>query len=42
MQDYAPRRLSRSRLSKIYEVRILVTHGEWLLGYDTPQAHGDA
>ncbi len=40
MQDYAPGRPSRSRINKIYEVRSLVTHGERLLGYDTPQAHG--
>ncbi len=40
MQEYAPGRPSRSRLNKIYEVRSLVTHGERLLGYDTPQAFG--
>jgi hypothetical protein len=40
MQEYAPGRPSRSRLNKIYEVRSLVTHGERLLGYDTPRAHG--
>jgi hypothetical protein len=40
MQDYAPGRPSRSQLNKIYEVRSLVTHGERLLGYDTPQVHG--
>jgi hypothetical protein len=40
LQDYAPGRPSRSRLNKIYEVRSLVAHGERLLGYDTPQAHG--
>jgi hypothetical protein len=40
MQDYAPGRPSRSRLNRIYEVRSLVTHGERLLGYDTPQAFG--
>jgi hypothetical protein len=39
MQEYAPGRPSRTRLNKIYEVRSLVTHGERLLGYDTPQAH---
>jgi hypothetical protein len=40
MQEYAPGRPSRTRLNKIYEVRSLVTHGERLLGYDTPQAFG--
>lgn len=40
MQDYAPGRPSRSRLNKIYEVRSLVTHGERLLGYDSPEAPG--
>jgi hypothetical protein len=40
MQEYAPGRPSRSRINKIYEVHSLVTHGERLLGYDTPQAHG--
>lgn len=40
MQEYAPGRPSRSRLNKIYEVRSLVTHGERLLGYDTPRAFG--
>jgi hypothetical protein len=40
MQDYAPGRPSRSRLNKIYNARSLVTHGERLLGYDTPQAYG--
>jgi hypothetical protein len=40
MQEYAPGRPSRSRINKIYEVRSLVTHGERLLGYDTPQAFG--
>jgi hypothetical protein len=39
MQEYAPSRPSRSRLNKIYEVRSLVTHGERLLGYDSPQAN---
>jgi hypothetical protein len=39
MQEYAPGRPSRSRLNKIYEVRSLVTHGERLLGYDSPQAN---
>lgn len=36
---YAPGRPSRSRLNKIYGVRSLVTHGEHLLGYDSPQAN---
>jgi hypothetical protein len=40
MQEYAPGRPSRSRINRIYEVRSLVTHGERLLGYDTPQGHG--
>ncbi len=40
MQDYAPGRPSRSRLNRIYKVRSLVTHGERLLSYDTPQAFG--
>lgn len=40
MQEYAPGRPSRSRLNRIYEARSLVTHGERLLGYDTPQAFG--
>jgi hypothetical protein len=39
MQEYAPGSPSRSRLNKIYEVRSLVTHGERLLGYDSPQAN---
>jgi hypothetical protein len=40
MQEYAPGRPSRSRINKIYEVRSLITHGERLLAYDTPQSHG--
>jgi hypothetical protein len=40
MQEYAPGQPSRSRINKIYEVRSLVTHGERLLGYDTPQGFG--
>ena len=39
MQEYAPGRPSRLRLNKIYKVRSLVTHGERLLGYDSPQAN---
>jgi hypothetical protein len=37
MEEYAPGRPSRTRIDKLYEVRSLVTHGERLLGYDTPQ-----
>lgn len=40
MEEYAPGRPSRTRLNRIYEVRSLITHGERLLSYDTPQAWG--
>ncbi len=40
MEDYAPGSPSRTRINNIYAARSLVTHGERLLGYDTPQATG--
>jgi hypothetical protein len=40
MEAYAPGRPSRTRINKIYDARSLVTHGERLLGYDTPLSFG--
>jgi hypothetical protein len=40
MEDYASGRPSRTRINKIYDARSLVTHGERLLGYDTPLSFG--